>query len=499
MIPSLRDRSRCQAPDTRRLRQALVVLVATAILVPASAGTAQTFRIVKSPPAVPSYETPNAPGSIAVPFALSTPPRSPETRSYEELLSLWQRAGEAYGVPWQVLGAINQVESNFGGNMGPSSAGAVGWMQFLPSTWMRWGMDADGDGLADPWNPDDAVYSAARYLAAAGAHEDIERAVFAYNHAQWYVDEIMELAARFGEGPPALSPAAHAWETIDLESQLRDARQRIVEVRRALTRAESRVENLERLRLGAERRAGNPKLTGTEFRRAERRAAGRAADSEHARARVEGLRAQLEEAAAALVDLRERQASAALVGPVLDGTAPTSAGDYVFPVGGGPSLVSVAHDHHDYPAADIAAPEGSPLYALADAVVTEAYPDGSGRCGIGFKLQTAHGPVFVYCHLSYLEPDVVPGAALSAGAPVGLVGSTGNSTGPHLHLAFDPAVTYPQEEPWFESFAGAAFSWQDAPTPERAAPRSVGRPAKAADEPELVFRVVRTRVVYFTR
>ena len=85
-----------------------------------------------------------------------------------------------------------------------------------------------------------------------------------------------------------------------------------------------------------------------------------------------------------------------------------SSGDYVFPVGGGPDAVSVAHTHHDYPAADIAAPEGSPLFALADSVVVDAFTDGSGRCGIGFKIQLDSGAEYVYCHLSYLEPSVVP-------------------------------------------------------------------------------------------
>ena len=113
--------------------------------------------------------TPNA--ALAVPAALSTPPAVPVQLSYPQLLALWQRAGAAYGIPWQVLASINKVESNFGRNMGPSSAGAIGWMQFMPSTWLRWGVDANGDGVADPWNPTDAIFSAARYLAAAGGDE----------------------------------------------------------------------------------------------------------------------------------------------------------------------------------------------------------------------------------------------------------------------------------------------------------------------------------------
>jgi hypothetical protein len=78
---------------------------------------------------------------------------------------------------------------------------------------------------------------------------------------------------------------------------------------------------------------------------------------------------------------------------------------------------------------------------------------------------------FTYCHLSYLEPSVQAGATLAAGAPVGLVGHTGDATGPHLHLQYDPATQYPQVQPWFEQFAGVAFRWQDAPTPEPPATR----------------------------
>ena len=84
-----------------------------------------------------------------------------------------------------------------------------------------------------------------------------------------------------------------------------------------------------------------------------------------------------------------------------------------------------------------------------------------GRCGIGLSLRTADGREWTYCHLSYREGDVQPGALLAAGAPVGLVGSTGHSTGPHLHLQLQPASAHPQDEPWFRGFAGVAFSWQD--------------------------------------
>src|SRR5712691_3759234 len=168
------------------------------------AGTAQadTFAVVPetqatSPFILPTL-TPNAAGSLVLPAELYTPPASTAQLSYTQLLGLWQRAGSTYGIPWQVLAAINKVESNFGRNMGPSSAGAIGWMQFMPDTWLRWGVDANGDGVADPWNPDDAIFSAARYLAAAGGSTDIYRGVFSYNHADWYVHEVLGLAGIYG-------------------------------------------------------------------------------------------------------------------------------------------------------------------------------------------------------------------------------------------------------------------------------------------------------------
>jgi murein DD-endopeptidase MepM/ murein hydrolase activator NlpD len=473
----------------RRLATIAAATACAAVL--AGPASAQTFTVVAAGPALPSYKEPNAPGSIAVPFSLSRPPAHPAVRSYEELLDLWQSAGAAYGVPWPVLAAINKIESAFGRNMGPSSAGALGWMQFIPSSWERWGMDGDGDGLADPWDPEDAVYAAARYLAAAGAREDLARAIYAYNHAQWYVDDVLELAELFAGGAvlpefgAATSPSdIHRLD--ELEAALADARKRVTRAKRALPAGEERMEELEWRLVEVEQQAGDPSLTDEAFRRLEARIARVAARRDAARAELERRRVELDYAVTALDELRSEAASAtALSAPAASYLgAPQAVGGYVFPVGGGPAVVSVAHDHHDYPAADIAAPEGTPLYALANAVVTDAYPDerDGGKCGIGFKLQLESGPAYVYCHLAYLEPDIVPGAALAAGTPVGLVGSTGNSTGPHLHLAFDPAVLYPQEEPWFEGFAGSAFTWQDAPTPAAAAQKPAKRVFRVVDQ-----------------
>jgi murein DD-endopeptidase MepM/ murein hydrolase activator NlpD len=118
------------------------------------------------------------------------------------LLSIYQAAGIEYGIRWEVLAAINEIETDYGRNLNISTAGAVGWMQFLPSTWRRYGVDANQDERKDPYNPVDAVFAAARYLKAAGAQEDLRKAIFAYNHADWYVDSVL-LRARLIGGLPA--------------------------------------------------------------------------------------------------------------------------------------------------------------------------------------------------------------------------------------------------------------------------------------------------------
>ncbi len=120
------------------------------------------------------------------------------------LIPIYQAAGIEYQIPWQVLAGINEIETDYGRNLSVSSAGAVGWMQFLPSTWKEWGVDANGDGVADPYNPVDAVFTAARYLHAAGASSNLSNAIFAYNHASWYVESVLLRAKLIGGIPSQL-------------------------------------------------------------------------------------------------------------------------------------------------------------------------------------------------------------------------------------------------------------------------------------------------------
>ena len=118
-------------------------------------------------------------------------------------LQLFKASAAEYcpGLSWTVLAAIGQIESADGTNVGPSSAGAMGPMQFLPSTWAVWGIDAFGEtGPPNILDPYDAVPSAARMLCADGAAaggQALYNAIFDYNHADWYVNEVLALAAEY--------------------------------------------------------------------------------------------------------------------------------------------------------------------------------------------------------------------------------------------------------------------------------------------------------------
>ncbi len=152
-------------------------------------------------------EAPAAPGE---PFQIPSIPSSSCAGSGVPpvLIPIYQRAATAYGLGPQgaaVLAGINEIETAFGSNLNVSSAGAMGWMQFIPSTWDGYGVDANGDGVRDPYNPEDAIYAAANYLSAAGMPADTYSAIYAYNHADWYVADVLANAACYS-GVGGVSP-----------------------------------------------------------------------------------------------------------------------------------------------------------------------------------------------------------------------------------------------------------------------------------------------------
>jgi murein DD-endopeptidase MepM/ murein hydrolase activator NlpD len=158
---------------------------------------------------VPATHTPPAPSNPT--FSLAQPGAAAvgvpnffidKFRIPPFLLPIYQAAGVQYGIRWEILAAINEIETDYGRNLNVSSAGAVGWMQFMPATWSLYGTDANHDGKRDPYNPVDAIFATARYLKAAGGATDINKAVFAYNHANWYVDSVL-MRARLISGLPA--------------------------------------------------------------------------------------------------------------------------------------------------------------------------------------------------------------------------------------------------------------------------------------------------------
>ena len=146
---------------------------------------------------------------------LSTPSQTAVAEIPPDYLLLYQEAGLAFDVPWEVIAGIGKVECDHGRNPDPAcwkegatnAAGAGGLMQFLAPTWQTYGIAAGG-GAPDRWNAADAIISAANFLEANGAPENVEAAVFAYNHSDAYVQEVLAWAGLYASayGTEASTP-----------------------------------------------------------------------------------------------------------------------------------------------------------------------------------------------------------------------------------------------------------------------------------------------------
>lgn len=167
-----------------------------------------------------------------------------------QFMPYYLAAEKKYGVHWYVLAAMHCIETTFSTNPNMvSSKGAIGHIQFMPATWVGWkydiggglvspnlditslaviasgggyGVDANNDGKADPWNIEDSIHSAAHYLSSVGYSKDVRKALWHYNHAEWYINEVLSTAETFknaakyesgGEIPP-LKPGSFMRPTL---------------------------------------------------------------------------------------------------------------------------------------------------------------------------------------------------------------------------------------------------------------------------------------------
>ncbi len=180
-------------------RRALAILAGGALLAGVAAGAGHGDGRAVHPAAV------NASARFA---ALPRPSGYAQRTVPPAYLRLYLRAASQYGLDWNVLAAVGQIESRSGSSTlpgvssGTNAAGAAGPAQFEASTWRRFGVDVDGRGQIDPYDPADAITSMAAYLKASGAPQDWRAALYAYNHSPAYVDAVLALSRRL-VGPPA--------------------------------------------------------------------------------------------------------------------------------------------------------------------------------------------------------------------------------------------------------------------------------------------------------
>ena len=134
-------------------------------------------------------------------------------------LTLYQKAAKDYGIPWNVLAGIGEVETDHGRSplpgvtSGENFAGAGGPMQFLQPTWDQYGVDGNGDNRKDRYDPADAIPGAANYLKASGAPSRMKAAIWAYNHSDAYYRLVMDWSKRYSGDGVAIAPDNNAGAT----------------------------------------------------------------------------------------------------------------------------------------------------------------------------------------------------------------------------------------------------------------------------------------------
>ena len=170
--------------------------------------------VAPSPPrhtGTPKKATPDDPGGEGgIGFPLPAPGKERRKSLHNPAIVIpsavkgfYVKAAARYKMPWPLLAGIGMEETTHGMDIGVSSAGAQGLMQFMPATWATYGVDGDGDGRADITNGADSVMSAANYLTKLGVTDGpagVKKAIWSYNHATWYVNDILFYAKAYGGG-----------------------------------------------------------------------------------------------------------------------------------------------------------------------------------------------------------------------------------------------------------------------------------------------------------
>ncbi|MEO3939301.1 NlpC/P60 family protein [Dermatophilaceae bacterium Soc4.6] len=213
-----------------------VALIVVALTGPAAGEELRTIACADATPATGPNATPTLPIDLSTPTATPTPNVSspvldPVSRAVGEggigfplpapgvprqnslrnpplpippaIKNVYEAAAARYLIPWTLLAGIGMEETGHGRTTATGPAGAQGLMQFMPATWAVMGVDGNGDGRADITNPADSAMSAANYLTQEGATSSpngVRRAIFAYNHADWYVNDVLFYAAAYGGG-----------------------------------------------------------------------------------------------------------------------------------------------------------------------------------------------------------------------------------------------------------------------------------------------------------